>query len=68
MFFYMQLWKGRRAALCLPVIVVFSQLLTVFIGPEALASSVTFDLEAFSSGLVPGVDISRFNRHDSLAP
>ncbi len=71
MFFYMQLWvRGRLSlpALYLTGIVAFSQLLAALICPEVLASSVTFDLEAFSTGLVPGVDISRFNRHDSLAP
>lgn len=71
MFFYMQIWMRRYfplPALYLPGLVAASQIVTAFFCPEALASSVTFDLEAFSSGLAPGVDISRFNRHDSLAP
>lgn len=65
MFFYLQRWA--RGGIALRAL-YFPAMVVALICPEVLAASVTFDLEAFSSGLAAGVDISRFNRHDTLAP
>ncbi|NVZ84483.1 fimbrial biogenesis outer membrane usher protein [Pseudomonas yamanorum] len=36
--------------------------------PKVLASAAMFDLDAFSGGTTPGVDVSRFNRRNNLGP
>lgn len=56
-------WRRERSSF-----ITLGRVCVALICPPVLATPSTFDLEAFSGGGTPGVDISRFNRRNSLAP